>query len=94
MEEKLWDVLDCKWTRRIVVHLAGKSARFNEIKRAIEIPTSTLSDRLTRLESAEVVSRTVEDASPPAVRYGLTDRGERLAELLAEIDRLDRPQNS
>lgn len=89
MEGELWTVLGCKWTRRIVTHLAGSKARFNEIERAIEVPTSTLSDRLKRLESAGVVSREVEGCSPPAVRYGLTETGERLAELLAEIDRLD-----
>lgn len=89
MAEDLWDVLGCKWTRRIVSHLADDEARFNDIERAIEIPTSTLSDRLKRLESAGIVGREVEDTSPPAVRYGLTERGERLAELLAEIDRLD-----
>lgn len=89
MEGDLWDVLGCKWTRRIVSHLAEGEARFNEIERAIEIPTSTLSDRLKRLESVGVVSREVEDDSPPAVRYGLTETGERLAELLGEIDRLD-----
>lgn len=88
MAGELWDVLECKWTRRIVAHLAGGEARFNEIERAIEVPTSTLSDRLKRLESAGVVTREVEDASPPAVRYGLTEKGERLAELLCEIDSL------
>ncbi len=89
MEGPLWDVLGCKWTRRIVFHLSGETARFNEIERAIEVPTSTLSDRLKRLESAGVVSREVESSSPPAVRYGLTETGERLVELLCEIDRLD-----
>lgn len=89
MEGELWEVLECKWTRRIVEYLADGEARFNEIERALAIPTSTLSDRLDRLESAGIVTREVEDASPPAVRYGLTGRGERLAELLEEIDRLD-----
>ncbi|KYH26069.1 HxlR-like helix-turn-helix [Halalkalicoccus paucihalophilus] len=89
MAEDLWDVLGCKWTRRIVSHLAEGEARFNGIERAIGTPTSTLSDRLKRLESAGIVSREVKDDSPPAVRYGLTERGERLAELLTEIERLD-----
>ncbi|MFC7224263.1 MULTISPECIES: winged helix-turn-helix transcriptional regulator [Halalkalicoccus] len=88
MGGKLWDVLECKWTRQIVGQLAGGSARFNEIERAMDVPTSTLSDRLKRLESAGIVSREVEDDSPPAVRYALTEKGERLAALIAEIDAL------
>ncbi len=89
MGEELWAVLGCKWSRRLVEYLASGEARFNEIERATAVPTSTLSNRLKRLESAGIVSREVEDASPPAVRYGLTEEGERLAQLLAEIDRLD-----
>ncbi|ADJ14190.1 winged helix-turn-helix transcriptional regulator [Halalkalicoccus jeotgali] len=89
MGTDLWDVLGCKWTRRIVAHLAGGETRFNEIKRALGVPTSTLSARLKRLESSDIVFREVEESTPPAVHYGLTNRGERLAELLAEIDRLD-----
>lgn len=52
MGGELWDVLECNWTRQIVGQLAGESARFNEIERAMDVPTSTLSDRLKRLESA------------------------------------------
>lgn len=74
MGGELWEVLECKWTRQLMEHLAAGEARFNEIEHAIEVPTSTLSNRLKRLESVEVVSREVGDDSPPAVRYALTER--------------------
>lgn len=89
MAGEVWDVLGCKWTRQVIEHLSRESARFNEIERNVDVPTSTLSDRLERLERADVIARTVEDASPPAVRYSLTEKGERLADLVAEIEALD-----
>lgn len=88
MAESLWDVLGCKWTRQIIERLAGESARFNEIERTLDVPTSTLSNRLKQLERTGIVIRSVGDGSPPSVSYSLTEKGERLAALIEEIDAL------
>lgn len=52
----------------------------------MDVPTSTLSNRLKQLEPTGTVSREVEDDSPPSVRYSLTEKGERLVALIEEID--------
>lgn len=87
----LWEVLGCKWTFHILRLLAREEARFNQIKDRIEgLPASTLSTRLKSLQSEDVVRREVGDGSPPTVTYSLTGKGEKLADIIAEIERLER----
>ena len=87
----IWEVLGCKWTFHILRYLAVQDARFNQIKDTIEgLPASTLSTRLKALEDEQIVSRSVEDSSPPAVEYSLTEKGVELAEIIDEIKELEK----
>lgn len=87
----LWEVLGCKWTPRILHLLDARDAGFNEIKRAIDgLPASTLSTRLKRLRAEGVVARDVDDDTPPSVTYSLTEKGSELADLLEQIQELER----
>lgn len=82
----VWEILGCEWTYPILCHLDGEGVQFNELKRQLEDPPpSTISLRLQQLEDQNLVSRTVEETSPKAVRYELTSRGAALREILAEL---------
>jgi DNA-binding HxlR family transcriptional regulator len=87
----LWGVLGCKWTFHVLRLLAEEDAQFNQIERAIEgLPSSTLSTRLKALRREGVVDRAVDEtATPPTVTYSLTEKGEELADIVAEIEALE-----
>lgn len=88
----IWEVLGCKWTFHILRLLTRGDAQFNQIKQNIEgLPASTLSTRLKRLQEEMVVVRTVdESATPPTVSYSLTEKGDELAEIITQIEDLER----
>jgi DNA-binding HxlR family transcriptional regulator len=65
-----------KWTPLIVRDLATGRRRFSELERSlIGISPKTLSERLKRLEEAEVVGRQCFAEVPPRVEYSLTEKG-------------------
>lgn len=59
---------------------------FGELKRKVNgISTKVLSDRLSLLESIQLVSRQVEQGTVPRVAYRLTERGNQLSEVLDSL---------
>lgn len=89
MDSPLVELLRYKWTLPIVHVLAEEERRFNELRRAVGgAPNNVLSERLKQLEAESLVSRSVADTSPPQVTYELTERGEALARVVDEIERL------
>src|SRR5215211_1185304 len=65
-----------KWTPLIVRDLATGQRRFSELERSLTgISPKTLSERLKRLEEAEVVERKCFAEVPPRVEYSLTEKG-------------------
>lgn len=88
----IWEVLGCKWTFHILRLLARREAQFNQIKSSIDgLPASTLSTRLKSLQDEDVVVRTVdESATPPTVSYALSTKGDELAEIILQIEDLER----
>ncbi|MDX1744782.1 MAG: helix-turn-helix domain-containing protein [Halobacteriales archaeon] len=86
----LWDILGCKWTFHVIRLLSMEAHGFNEMEREIRGITSTmLSRRLKQLRREGVISRTVEDTTPPSTTYRLTETGEDLAQILLEIEDLN-----
>lgn len=72
-----------RWTPLIVRDLAPGCRRFSELQRSLPgISPKTLSDRLRRLEEAEVVNRSCFAEMPPRVEYRLTDKGHALLPVL------------
>ncbi len=75
-----------RWNGVILATLLGGPAGFAELKRAVEgISDSVLSDRLTELASAGLVTRTVDAGPPIAVEYELTASGQALLPALSEL---------
>lgn len=81
------DLLERRWLLSIVYAAHEGAVRFNEFRYALdeEIPPRTLAARLSELEQAGILTRTVVDARPPRVEYALTDEGRRLKALLAAL---------
>ena len=86
----LWEILGCKWTFHIIRYLSTGESGFNQTKRALDGITATmLSRRLKELEEERIVSRTVEETTPPSTTYRLTETGQELAEILIQIEELN-----
>jgi DNA-binding HxlR family transcriptional regulator len=66
--------------------LRNGAAGFRELSRATDgISDSVLSDRLSDLAAAGLITRTVDEGPPLAVSYALTDRGKALLPALQQI---------
>ena len=78
------DVLGDRWSLLVVRDLLfGGELHYGDLARSPEaIPTSTLADRLRRLEDAGVVERTRYTDRPPRYSYRLTARGRALGPVL------------
>ncbi len=75
-----------KWTPLIVRDLADGCRRFSELERSlIGISPKTLSERLKRLEEADVVERHCFAEVPPRVQYSLTERGFALIPVIEQM---------
>lgn len=75
------------WTTYILWVLNDQGPqRFGVLKRAVPgISTRVLTERLRMLQGAGVIWREQTETIPPAVTYGLTDRGEELREVLDNL---------
>jgi DNA-binding HxlR family transcriptional regulator len=77
-----------RWNGVVLGNLNAGPAGFSELARAIgAISDSVLSERLSDLTEAGLISRTVDAGPPLAVSYALTERGRALMPALEEISR-------
>jgi len=74
-----------KW-RLVVLHeLQSGERRFNELKRATDASSRTLSRVLDDLQETDFVERRLEEDAPVATYYRLTPKGESLCPVFDEI---------
>lgn len=65
-----------KWTLLIIRDLAGGCKRFSVLQKTVTgISPRTLSDRLSMLEQAGLITREAFPEVPPRVEYRLTEKG-------------------
>ncbi len=70
------DLIGNKWTPLILRDLATGEMRFSQLERSLAgISPKTLSERLKKLEDAEIVTRRCYAEVPPRVEYALTPKG-------------------
>jgi DNA-binding HxlR family transcriptional regulator len=75
-----------RWNAVVLGNLSFGPAGFRELSRAIGgISDSVLSDRLSDLTGAGLITRTVDEGPPLSVSYALTDRGRALMPALEQI---------
>lgn len=72
-----------KWKAIILWYLAGKTLRFNEIRKIFpDVTQKMLTQQLRDLEEDGIINRKVYPQVPPKVEYSLTEFGESLLPVL------------
>jgi DNA-binding HxlR family transcriptional regulator len=85
---RAFDLLGKRWTGVLLGTLSDGPAGFSALARAVDgISDSMLSDRLSELGNAGLVTRTVTEGPPLSVTYALTDAGRALLPALERISR-------
>ncbi|WP_254832909.1 winged helix-turn-helix transcriptional regulator [Haloglomus salinum] len=79
------DQVGTPWRLNILHALQDGEQRFNELKRATNARSKTLSDALDGLAEADIVERRMEEAAPVAVYYSLTAKGGALTDALSDL---------
>lgn len=75
-----------KWSMPVLHALAGGPRRFSELKRSLgPVTTRALVLAIRDLVRAGLVSRSVSDSSPPAVRYGVRGNSRALRRWLSRL---------
>jgi DNA-binding HxlR family transcriptional regulator len=83
---RAFEFLGKRWNGVLLGTLRNGPAGFSELARAVDgISDSVLSDRLSDLAAAGLITRTVDEGPPLAVSYALTDRGKALLPALQQI---------
>jgi DNA-binding HxlR family transcriptional regulator len=83
---RAFEFLGKRWNGVLLGTLRNGPAGFRELSRAVDgISDSVLSDRLSDLAAAGLITRTVDEGPPLAVSYALTDRGKALLPALEQI---------
>jgi DNA-binding HxlR family transcriptional regulator len=85
---EVFSLLGKRWNGLIIVTLLDGPARFSSIARLIPaVSERMLSERLSELTSAGLLTRKVHKGPPLGVTYHLTPKGESLRPALAELER-------
>lgn len=82
---KTLEEIGSRWRMTVIHVLREGDLRFNELKRATDANSQTLSRVLEDLEEKGYVKRRVDEGSPVAVYYSLTPKGEELLSAFDEI---------
>ncbi|MBD2020789.1 helix-turn-helix transcriptional regulator [Leptolyngbya sp. FACHB-36] len=87
---QLLNLLAGPWTLSILWLLSNNGpTRFGELRRKVDgISAKVLTERLRMLEEEDIIYRDYKPTIPPQVTYGLAERGEDLAQVLALIDKI------
>jgi len=83
---RAFDFLGKRWSGVLLATLSDGPVGFAELARRVQgISDSVLSDRLTELQGAGLVVRSVDPGPPVAVTYGLSSAGSALIPALHQI---------
>jgi DNA-binding HxlR family transcriptional regulator len=83
---RAFEFLGKRWNAAVLGSLKSGPAGFREISRGIDgVSDSMLSNRLSCLTAAGLITRTVDDGPPISVAYALTDAGWALMPALGQI---------
>ncbi len=82
------EIIDGKWTTRIIRDLLSGPRRFSELRRSLDgISPKMLAQRLRFLEDKGLVSRKVYPSVPPKTEYRLTPLGAELKTVIMAMAR-------
>jgi len=83
---KSFEIVGSKWKLIVLNDLQSGEKRFNQLKRSTEASSRTLSRVLQNLREEGLVEKRMEDGSPVATFYSLTDSGTALYPVFEEIE--------
>lgn len=87
---KLEDVVGCKWSVSVLLAVKDGINRPGALERHIDgISTKVLSERLRKLTSYGLIAKQSFPEVPPRTEYSLTASGEKLIEIIRQIQDLD-----
>lgn len=79
-------ILGDKWTALILLQLSSTDATFSQLEDGLEgISPRTLSQRLDKLESENIIERCKYCDRPPRYRYQITAKGKELQSVLRKM---------
>jgi len=79
-------VLSGKWTTLIVRDLLSGKKRYSELQRSLAgISPRMLAARLSEMETAGLISKTIYPTVPPKTEYELTRKGRRIEPVIAAM---------
>mgnify|MGYP002624803388 CR=1 FL=1 len=80
-------LIGSKWKLLILRNLLARPWRFNELLRAIPgISQKVLTDNLRALEADGIITRTVYPEVPPRVEYAMSELGDSLRPVFADME--------
>ena len=80
------DVIGDRWTILVLRDIAFGITKYSDLLASLDgISTNLLSQRLKRLEAADVLERSFYSDHPPRAEYVLTEKGRGLVPVLATI---------
>lgn len=92
--QHVMEVFGNKWAFLILEQLHIGKMRFNQLQKALQISTKSLSDTLKHLEKHGIISRTVIPTVPVTVEYNLTVKGRAFDSVLLSMKEWNRNWNS
>lgn len=79
-------ILGDKWTALILLELSESQATFSQLEVSLEgISPRTLSQRLNKLETEQIIARHQYCEKPPRYHYQLTQKGKDLQSVLKKM---------
>lgn len=82
----VFEILGKRWNGVIIGALSGGPASFSQLSRGVTgISDSVLSERLTGLAGAGIVTRVVDSGPPVSVTYALSEAGQALLPAMDEL---------
>jgi DNA-binding HxlR family transcriptional regulator len=83
------DVVGCKWSLSVIEMVSRDVKRPGAMVREEDgLTTKVLNQRLVKLTRYGILEKKVFAEVPPRVEYGLTEFGQKFAQLLSQIDAL------
>lgn len=84
--EKAVELLSKRWVAFIIFRLLSGPQRFSDIDHSLpNLSGKVLSDRLKELEAEGLIRRDVYPEMPVRIEYSLTEKGQALSPLFADI---------
>ncbi len=83
--ERELKILGDFWTLAIIQSLSDNAKRFSQLEKEQKINPTTLTNRLKKLESLKLITRSEETVDKISVVYSLTEKGRGILPVLKQI---------